>query len=484
MPASRTVFAAAGRAVAIVATLAAGAAVAAAAVLVPWPEHRVEPSSVVVAPAESREQRVCPGPLLTLADETADATTPVSLGAADTVTAVEPPSAEIEQQSLGAPENPLADSDGGPVALQTRPGEVAAGLLAGAQSQVAADDTVAGLAVAACREPVAGSWLVGGSTAVGRVTLVLLANPSDVAATVDVRVHGETGPVDAPSALGIQVPAHEQRVVSLAGLAPDVASPVVEVTSTGGRIAATLEQTAIDGLVPAGVEFVGAAAAPARSQVIPGVLVPEEGGVESGDDHAEGDAFPALRLFAPGDTAAQATVRVVPAAGGTGPVIDVELEPGQVLDVPLGVLQRGMYSIAIESDAPVVAAARTTIASIPPTGDANEGTAGDLAWFTATNPLIGDTAIAVPAGPDARLALTNPGDADVEVRIDQGDRGQTVVVSAGESATVPLDSDDAVVLLGAEGLHASISFADERLLSSFAIEPPGPLDAPIRVYPG
>ena len=40
------------------AALAVGTVVAAA--LVPWPDHRVEAPSVLVQPAESRQQRVCP----------------------------------------------------------------------------------------------------------------------------------------------------------------------------------------------------------------------------------------------------------------------------------------------------------------------------------------------------------------------------------------------------------------------------------------
>ncbi|MDR5700397.1 DUF5719 family protein [Agromyces aerolatus] len=483
MPARRSYVIAGVRGLAAAAALAVGAGAVAAAALVPWPSYQAEPASVVVEPSESPQVRVCPGPLLALADDASSATTASSFGDVSLVTQVEPAQADVEEVEVNAPGNPDADADGTPIALTTAPGDVAAGLLAGAQSQSAGTETIAGLAVAACREAVAESWLVGGSTALGRVTLVLLANPTDVAATVELRVFGEAGPVEAPSAVGLQVPAHGQRVVSLAGLAPNVASPVVQVTSTGGRIAASLQQTAIDGLVPAGVELVGASARPAQSQQIPGVLVTGDHGVAVDEDHAEGDAFPALRLFAPGEEPVVATIGVISESGGGGTSAEVNLQPGQVTDVPLGELAAGPYSVEIEADAPVVAAARSTIPSEAGTPDAPDGATGDVAWFSATAPLIGDTAVAVADGPGPQLHLRNPGDEVADVTIVAGGGERSVEVEAGSAVEVGLTSGQGLVLRGAEGLHASVSYRSARQLASMPVEPPGPLDAPIRIYP-
>jgi len=483
MSGRRTVVLAGVRGAAAAAALAIGAGAVAAAALVPWPSVHAEPASVVVEPSESPQMRVCPGPLLALADDASAATTASSFGSPTVTTTVEPTGSTIEEVDLTAPGNPDAEVDGTPVALTTEPGEVRAGLLAGAQAQRAATETIAGLAAASCREAVAESWLVGGSTALGRVSLVLLANPTDVAATVDLRVFGEAGPVEAPAALGLQVPAHGQRVVSLAGLAPDVASPVVQVTATGGRIAASLEQTAIDGLVPAGVELIGATAQPAQSQQIPGVLVATAGGVAVDEDHAEGDAFPALRIFAPGEAAVVATIGVVSETGGTGTSAEVQLQPGQVTDVPLGELAVGAYSVQIEADAPVVAAARTAIPPEAGSTAAPDGLPGDLAWFAATAPLVADTAIAVADAPGAQLHVRNPGDTASTVTLVVGGAERSIDVAAGGAVALDVGSGDGLVLRGAEGLHASVSYRADRQLSSMAVEPPGPLDAPIRVFP-
>ncbi|WP_350347297.1 DUF5719 family protein [Agromyces sp. G08B096] len=482
--ASRILLSAGTRTLAGVAALAAGGALVATGLLVPWPEHRAEPSSVVVEPAEAQEVRVCPGPVLALADDAASATTATSFGGTTLVTQVEPASGLVEEVPVEAPENPDADADGGPVALVAEPGAVDAGLLAGTQAQVADTETISGLAVASCAEAVAESWLVGGSTALGRVTLVLLANPSDVAATVDLRISGEAGPVDAPSALGIRVPPHQQRVVSLAGLAPDLSAPVVHVVATGGRIAASLQQTSIDGLVPAGADLVGAAAAPARTQVIPGVLVAEAGGAAVGEDHLDGDAFPALRLFAPGEEPVEAAVEVQGAGGGAGTTFDVRLVPGQVTEVPLGELRAGEYTVAIDADAPVVAAARTSVAPVPASGDTRSvGDPGDFAWFTATSPLIGDTAIAVADAPSPTLHLVNPGDAAVAAVLVTGGSERTVEVPAGGRASIGLTAGDGVTLREAAGLHGAVAYDGGRVIASAPVEPPGPTDAPIRVFP-
>ncbi len=470
------------RALAFVAAAALAVGSVAAAALVPWPEHRAEVPSLEVQPAESRQLRVCPGPLLALGEDPTAATTASSVGSADLVTATEPSGAALEEVPLEAPGNPRAAEDGSPVAIAAEPGGVDAGMLAGAQSQTVESENLSGFTAAACGEAVAESWLVAGSTSLGRSGLVLLSNPSAVAATVDVRVIGETGAVEAPSALGIIVPPGTQRVLSLAGLAPNLTSPVVHVTATGGGIAASLEHSVVVGLAPAGIELTGATAAPSTRQVIPGFLVQQSGGVEATEDHADGDEHPAVRLLAPGDATAEVSIGVVPESGSGGTTIEATLQPGQVVDVPLGVLDAGAYTIRIESDAPVVAAARATVGAT--TGQTDASAPGDLAWTVATAPLLDAAVVAVPPGPSPTLHLVNPdADAAAEVTVASNGSERTVTVPAAGAASVQLEGGASIVLRGTQGLHATVSFAGDDELASFGVQPPGPLDSPIRVYP-
>lgn len=481
MAVDRRVLRIGSRALAFVAAAALAVGALTAAALVPWPAHRAEVPSVLVQPAESRQQRVCPGPLLALGEDPSAATIASSVGTADIVTAAEPADAVLEEVPLAAPGNPLAGEDGTPVAIAAEPGGVEAGMLAGAQSQVVGTETLAGFAAAACGEAVDEAWLVAGATNLGRSGLVLLSNPTAVAATVDVRIVGETGAVEAPSALGIIVPPASQRVLPLAGLAPNLTSPVVHVTSTGGSIAASLEHSVVVGLAPAGIELTGVTAAPATSQVIPGLVVPQAGGVEASEDHAEGDDHPAVRLFAPGEDAVDVSIGVVPETGSGGSTIEATLPPGRVIDVPLGVLPAGAYTVRIEADAPVVAAARATVGGTE--GQTDAAAPSDLAWTVATAPLLESAVIAVPEGPSPVLHLVNPGGSDAEVTLAVNGSERTVSVPAAGAASVTLQSGASVSLSGAAGLHATVSFAGDDELASFGVQPPGPLDSPITVYP-
>ena len=412
-----------GRAAGFVAAAALAVATVAAAALVPWPEHRAEAPSVLVQPAESRQQRVCPGPIL-------DARRGCG-GGDDRLVGRRGRHRDRRRARRRRcssrcrsprPATRSSAEDGTPVAIAAEPGGVDAGMLAGAQSQGVSSETLAGFAAAACGEAVADAWLVAGATTLGRSGLVLLSNPTAVAATVDVRVTGEAGPVEAPSALGIIVPPGTQRVLSLAGLAPNLTSPVVHVTSTGGAIAASLEHSVVVGLAPAGVELTGATAAPATTQVIPGFVVPEAGGIEASEDHADGDDFPAVRLFAPGDDQVDVSIGIVPESGSGGSTIDVTLQPDSVIDVPLGVLDAGVYTVRIEAEAPVLAAARATVGGTD--GQTDASAPSDLAWTVATAPLLDAAMIAVPPGPDPDAVPGQPRGLARRGHRDRGRRGR------------------------------------------------------------
>ncbi|MFF2370086.1 DUF5719 family protein [Agromyces sp. NPDC058110] len=487
MPADRRKLVRIGvRSLAAVATAAVAVGLVGAATLGTWPAHRAEPPSTVVQPEAVSQQRVCPGPILALGADAAEATAIDVVGTASVVTATQPDDVDLELSWLAMSDDPGAAEDSGPLVIDAAAGAVDPGMLAGAQSQTERSETIGGFAAASCTEGAAESWLVAGATTVGRSSLVLLSNASDVAATVDVRVIGEAGPVEARSAIGITVPAKTQRVLSLAGLAPNVASPVVHVTSSGGAIAASLEQSVVEGLAPAGVEISGPTAPPAETQVIPGVLIDGGTGVAADEDHADGDAFPALRLYSPSGDEVEAVISVVPVDGGAGDSIDADLQPGKVSDIPLGDLPEGAYTVRIDADGPIVAAARSTVAAPPGDDDAatDAGVPADLAWFAAAQPLLDSAVLAIPSGPSPALHLALDADASdtASVTVTVGGDEVEVEVPPSGAVSVPLERGTAV-LTGAEGVRASVSFRGADALASFPVAPPGPLDSPIRVYP-
>ncbi|MEY4040175.1 MAG: hypothetical protein RLZZ52_1043 [Actinomycetota bacterium] len=205
------------------------AAVIAALALLPMPSYTGTSPSLTVAPAPSDQRRVCQGPLVQVMANSTDASTFLSSGTPTTETYS--PSNKVTQNNLDAVDNMAPDAMGAPTVLEVPAEKDSAEqpLLAGNQYQQTSSDELSGLATAACSEPANDSWLVGGSTDLGRTALLMLANPTGVTATVSFEIFGESGYIDAVSQEGIIVLPGEQRIVSLAAYAPDVVEPVVHV---------------------------------------------------------------------------------------------------------------------------------------------------------------------------------------------------------------------------------------------------------------
>lgn len=451
--------------------LAVGVVAVGAAIALPWPSVTALPSAVTISPTASEQQRVCAGPLLSLADDATQATAAASFGSASVVSAAG--DSEVTSVDLDAPRNPRFDRDGGPTLLSAPPVDDG-GALAGSQSQVASTETVAGFAAAACAEALDEAWLVAGATDVGRTSLIVLSNPTSVAATVSLELFGENGPIDAPGTSAILVPAGQQVVLPLAGFAPNVRTPVVHVISEGGRVAANLQHTVIRGLTPGGVELAGPSALPAETVVIPGVVL-SANTADTGEDHTHDleDSHPVIRLLAP-DADAQATIDITAESNGAVTSLKIDLTAGQSIDVPLDGLSTGGHTITVRSSEPIVAAARTAVTL---------QNAPDFSWHAASEPLLDDAPFVVAEGPSPVLHLTNPGSTDVTVEVVPGEgAARSVVVPANGAASVSVSAEQSYTLEGVAGLHASVGYLSPATSSSFALQPPGPLEAPVRVY--
>ena len=427
-----------------------------------------------ITPVPTEQTRVCPGPFLALGLDTVDASRAVTVGSADTVSAAE--GATPVAHPLAQEGALLRPGDGSPLALTvpvpsgaTRPPAIGA-----SQSQQIQTDELSGLAAVSCGEAVAESWLVAGSTKLGQTTIVLLANPTAVEAAVELTVYAAQGVVGGGPAV-VTVAPGSQLMVPLAGIATELDAPVVHVDAKGGRVFASLQQSAITGIIPGGLETVGPVAAPATTVTVPGVMIR---GIEAVRGEAAPEGYPvtlpALRLVAPGDREAHVRVAVAPEGGaGAGMTWDGELGPGIVTEVPLNELADGDYSITVTSDVPVVAAARTST---------SDGTHRDFAWFGAASPLGHDAMLAVTR--PAALHLANPGSAEATVTV-AGPDGveQKATVAPGTTRAVPLQQTGSYRLEGTSGMVASVGYADAGALASFTVGSAGSLVAPITIYP-
>ncbi len=467
------------RAIAGLVGIGVAALAIAGATWLPLPSFSVTPPSSTVVPVPSDQQRVCPGPLLALAADSSAATKASAVGIVSTQYGTSAGS-DAQTQPLAPVDDPQGDLNGAPqiVTVPSPSASAKPPLIAAAQTQTVHLDDFAGFAAASCGEADSDSWLVAGATTLGQTSLVLLSNPSTVQATVDLTIYSETGPVSSPGSTGIVVAAGTQRIIPLAGLAPNVAAPVVHVVAVGGRILASMEQSDIVGIDPRGVELAGATRPPAQHQVIAGMAVRSINAlVAAQSGEAYGSDLPAVRVLVPGTE--EATIRVG-AVGETGTSAgnsySATVKPGVVTEIPLDHLIDGNYTVSIDSTKPIVAAARTSTVN---------GKAHDFGWFVASDPVADTFLAAIPAGPGATLHFASSGEESPAstVKIVHGGTTSTLKVPGGGAAGLSLPSAGMYTITGAAGLYVSTSFAAAGSLSSFAINPPGPLASPIVVYP-
>lgn len=463
------------RAIGGVVGLGIAAVVVAGATLLPLSGFAIDAPSQTVRPVPADQQRVCPGAVLALAADAGQASRPSAIGTFSTVYGTDGPATQTRSLK---PDAETESSGQAPLALTaaTPHGASRPPLFAGAQVQNVTSDDLAGLAAASCAEPAADTWLVAGATTLGQTSLVLLANPTSVDATVDLDIYTETGHVSAPGATGIVVPAGAQKVVPLAGLAPSATAPVVHVTTTGGEVVATMQQSLEQGIQPRGVELTGSTGAPARVQTISGVTIASLAAITAAQSaESVGVDFPTVRILVPGDKDAQLTVGAVGETGtAAGNSYAQTVKAGNVAEIPLDHLKDGSYTVTVRSSVPVVASVRTSVIGTK---------TRDFSWFVSSAPVGDSQLVAVPPGPKPLLHFANGGQADSKVKVTAASGkpiALTVPAEGGANVAVPTGR---YTVTGADGLVVSVSTGADGQASSFAVLPAGALAAPIEVYP-
>jgi hypothetical protein len=510
--------------------------VVAAVCLLPLPRYTAMTTPVEVNPIAGEQLRVCAGPLLEILPQTGDSTTYVATG---TPTLLSDAAGAMPQtRQLNAVDAAPSESGSAPLVLSVPPAEEGETqpLLAGTQLQQGATEDVAGLAAVACTEASSDSWLVGGATDVGRTTLLLLSNPTAVTATVGLEIFGDNGAINAPGADGILVEPGEQRVVSLAAYAPDLISPVVHVTSSGGLVQASLQHSIMRSLIPGGAEIITPSAAPNTTQIMTGVALTGLAAQDSGEKGLiTSDLEPTIRIAVPGDEAADVVLTVI--GEGTESVeIRTTIEAQHTLQLPFTGITDGIYTVVVTGTQPIVAGVRsvqaaategtvssptpaatpsptpspapssTTTPSTPDGGGEgfNGGTSadsegapatapsqqspaelgGDFAWHASASPLTADTLIPVVTGPSATLSLYNPTTTTITATLSgDGSARVTLVVPAGQMLTVTVESGTRYILNDGRNLHAAVTYAAAGLGSSVALSPTNQRGASIAVFP-
>ena len=345
------------------------------------------------------------------------------------------------------------------------------------ESEMVDAATLSGFMATQCIEASNESWIVGGTTTLGSVTLLSLTNPGDVAATVFVNVYDEQGLVESLQTAGVVIAPKSQRTVSINGAAPERSSLAVHVLSRGAKVVATMQESLVEGLKPAGIDTIQGLSRPSTSLVIPGISSPKVEGAAVSDVHETGSGL-SIRVLAPGDQGGVVTVTGVSDEGKRVKLVTEYVQPGRLTEFALEALTEEFTTVVVDAEVEVVA----SIAAL------SLGTEGeDIAWFTAATAIDREIPFAVPAGPGAHLGLFNPGDAAVSVELvladgDSPEENLRLTVEAGASLYVPIAAASGFQLLPGGPVFAAITFTGDGMISSFPIVPPQASADTVQVY--
>jgi hypothetical protein len=279
------------------------------------------------------------------------------------------------------------------------------GSMASASSAVIVGDVMdgpeVGLKAAPCLAPGTSHWFSGlGATDADRTDLIL-SNPDDAQAQVDLRFYGRSGRVVVPGSPAVVIRGHESRTVSLNTLVEAEGALSVAVQASQGRVTAVAKRTQTTQLKPAGVDWQIPSASPSTVALIPGI--PEDEGGRK------------LVVTNPGHTRASVAVQVLGFQGPYEPEgagsLDVPPESTATVDLEAG-LAGGAGSVKLTSNVPVTGSVIST---------SRRGGAGiDLAVQSAAVPLIGTgvSALATTNIADSVLIVSNTGDGDAQISFD------------------------------------------------------------------
>jgi hypothetical protein len=238
-----------------------------------------------------------------------------------------------------------------------------------------------GRSVSSCGEGSDDWWFNGADTAVGSTSRLVVTNTTPSLAVADIVLYGPKGPIETVGQRGIALAPDSRVSLDLARFAPDLDALTVNVHATAGLVTAAVETTRVDGVTPAGSEWLPPSSAPATDVVV--------------DPAVDNAASQNLQIVNPDDVGALVQVQVVEDGGPFVPsgLDSVRVDPGSVKTIPLGkVTHNGAAAVRLTSSIAVTGA----VVSIAK-GDADYA-------VSAPSALLADSAV-VPVFPDVDYGL-------------------------------------------------------------------------------
>lgn len=299
----------------------------------------------------------------------------------------------------------------------------------GAVLGTATGGTDTGLSAAPCLAPSTTHWFTGFGTGDADRTELVLTNPDDAQAEVDLRFFGRTGRIVVPGSPAVIVEAHATRTFSLATLVTENGPFGLQIQASEGRVSAIARRTRTTELKPSGADWQLPSTTPALTSVIP--TVPDGAGARD------------LLITNPGMDRATVAVQVLTVGGPVVPsgAASVEVGPESTVSVDLAPgLAGAAGAVKLTSDQPVTGA--VTSAST------RTGAVSDFAVQSAAAPLVrtGVSALATVTGVQAELIFSNGGDTDAPLSFEVVSfdgvslRADDVLLAPGSTATRRLTS--------------------------------------------
>jgi len=287
----------------------------------------------------------------------------------------------------------------------------------------------AGLMAAPCQPPTTTHWFPGVGSNGSDTTELILTNPDETQAEVDLRFFGRRGRVAVPGSPNITVEGRSSRTISLSSLVQADGPLTVAARTSSGRVSAVASKVRSNKLAAAGADWQLSSAAPATTVVIPAI--------------PDGDGSRRLVVSNPGTSRATVTVSALGLQGEYAPAaaesLDLVPESTAELDLTAG-LAGEPGAIKLISDQPVTGAVVST--------GQRESAQNDLAVSSAAAPLVRDgvSAIATTDATDSDLILSNGTNVDTPVTFEVFNyaavslRKGDVLLAANSTATRRLNS--------------------------------------------
>ncbi len=297
----------------------------------------------------------------------------------------------------------------------------------GAASQLVADASIAGtsattkgFAAFACQPPSASQWLVGGSSKVGRTSMLSIANVDATAATVDIDVWSETGMSSARSLQGITIAPRSVKQLPLSLVEPDRAMFAIHVVASSGQVASEVIDRGQRALASLGIDAIAPVSTPLASALV-GVI-------------PEGASNATLALLSPG-TPTAARVSLV-TSDGTYPLagaenLTLDADKLRLIPIPDAALA-GDVMVLVQADGAVVSGVSEQL-SIK--GGADLASASMMSPIYRLSSLTADSTVTAAT---ALLYSDVATDATVVVRTGSAESTQTVHLRPGRVTRVTL----------------------------------------------